>query len=102
VFLSADARLGLADYLKRERAGDASGDSAALFRSAMNLSARAADGRLSPQAINLLLEQIGCCHDAEVSEPGRKLAPLRPPDQRSIERYTTPPEAVAARYVEEF
>src|SRR5215213_2379033 len=34
VFLSADARLALVDYLERERAGDASGDSMALFLSA--------------------------------------------------------------------
>jgi integrase len=130
VFLSGDARLALADYLERERPGDASDESTALFLSARSLSARAADGRLSPRAINLILEQIGRWHDAEVSEPGRKLSPLRPHDlrhtfafqlatvtgadayelerrlghrsQRYIQRYTNPPEAVAARYVEEF
>ena len=130
VFLSGDARLALADYLERERCGDASGDSMALFLSARSLSARAADGRLSPRAINLVLEQIGRWHDAEVVESHRKISPLRPHDlrhtfafqlatvtgadayelerrlghrsQRYIQRYTNPPEAVAARYVEEF
>jgi integrase len=130
VFLSGDARLALADYLERERSRDASGDSTALFLSARSLSARAVDGRLSPRAINLVLEQIGRWHDAEVVESHRKLSPLRPHDlrhtfafelatvtgadayelerrlghrsQRYIQRYTNPPEAVAARYVEEF
>ena len=102
-----------------------SSESTALFLSARSLSARAVDGRLSPRAINLLLEQIGRWHDAEVGEPHRKLSPLRPHDLRHtfafqlatvtgadayelertfgpplaryIQRYTNPPEAVAAR-----
>ena len=101
-----------------------------MFLSAKSLSARATDGRLSPRAINLVLEQIGRWHDAEVVEPHRMISPLRPHDlrhtfafqlatvtgadayelerrlghrsQRYIQRYTNPPEAVAARYVEEF
>jgi integrase len=130
VFLSADARGALADYLKRERPRDASEDAPALFLSAISLPARSPDGRLSPRAINLLLEQIGRWHDAEVADPRRRISPLRPHDlrhtfafhlarvtgadayelerrlghrsQRYIQRYTNPPEAVAASYIEEF
>jgi integrase len=130
VFLSADARSALADYLERERPRDASPKATALFLSAVGLPARSVDGRLSLRAINLLLEQIGRWHDAEVSEPQRKISPLRPHDlrhtfafhlaqvtgadayelerrlghrsQRYIQRYTNPPEQVAASYVEEF
>jgi hypothetical protein len=59
VFLLGDARLALADHLERERAGNANDASTALFLSARCLPARAADGRLSPRAINLILAQIG-------------------------------------------
>lgn len=130
VFLSADARAALADYLQRERPLDASAASAALFLSASGIHARAADGRLAPRAINSILEQIGRWHDAEISDPVRQISPLRPHDlrhtfafqlarasgadayelerrlghrsQRYIARYTNPPEAVAAGYVEKF
>src|SRR5574341_212938 len=130
VFLSSDARKALADYLEHERPRDAGEGAAALFLSAAGLPARAADGRLSPRAINLLLEQIGRWHDAEQPEAGRRISPLRPHDlrhtfafqlakatnadayelerrlghrsQRYIQRYTNPPEDVAAGYVEEF
>lgn len=130
VFLSADARTALADYLERERPGDVGAESAALFLSAQGIPARLPDGRLSPRAINLLLEQIGRWHDAEQADPARRLAPLRPHDlrhtfafqlaqvtgadayelerrlghrsQRYIQRYTNPPERVAAGYVEAF
>lgn len=130
VFLSADARAALADYLDQERSDDATADATALFLSAQGLPARAADGRLSPRAINLILEQLGRWHDAEVSDPMRRLSPLRPHDlrhtfafqlarstgadayelerrlghrsQRYIQRYTNPPEAVAAAYIERF
>jgi integrase len=88
------------------------------------------DGRLSVRAINQLLEQIGRWHDAEVRDPSRRISPLRPHDlrhtfafqlarvtgadayelerrlghrsQRYIQRYTNPPEPVAAGYVEKF
>jgi integrase len=94
------------------------------------LPARSVDGRLSPRAINLLLEQIGRWHDSEVSDARHRVSPLRPHDlrhtfafhlaqvtgadayelerrlghrsQRYIQRYTNPPEDVAAAYVEEF
>jgi integrase len=130
VFLSADARAALADYLERERPRDASEQATPVFLSAVSLSARSSDGRLSPRAINLLLEQIGRWHDAEVPDPRRRISPLRPHDlrhtfafhlaqvtgadayelerrlghrsQRYIQRYTNPPEAVAASYIEEF
>lgn len=130
VFLSADARAALADYLERERVLDASAESVALFLSTTGIHARAADGRLAPRAINSILEQIGRWHDAEIGDPARQLSPLRPHDlrhtfafqlarvsgadayelerrlghrsQRYIARYTNPPEAVAAGYVEKF
>lgn len=128
VFLSADARTALADYLEHERASEVTTDATALFLSAAGLPARAADGRLSPRAINLILEQLGRWHDAEVPDPARRISPLRPHDlrhtfayqlaqstgadayelerrlghrsQRYIQRYTNPPEAVAASYIE--
>jgi integrase len=130
VFLSADARGALADYLEKERPRDASDQATALFLSAVSLPARSADGRLSPRAINLLLEQIGRWHDAELADTRRRISPLRPHDlrhtfafhlaqvtgadayelerrlghrsQRYIQRYTNPPESVAASYVEDF
>lgn len=130
VFLSADARQALAEYLERERPTDATPQTPALFLAAATVAARRSHGRLSPRAINLILEQIGRWHDAEVSDPARRLAPLRPHDlrhtfafqlaqatgadayelerrlghrsQRYIQRYTNPPEPVAAAYVETF
>jgi integrase len=131
VFLSKDAREALAEYLETERPKDTVPDgSEALFLSAAGTPARKADGRLSVRAINLLLERIGRWHDAEVTDSARKISPLRPHDlrhtfayrlaaetnkdayelerrlghgsQRYIQRYTNPPEDVAAGYVEEF
>ncbi len=128
VFLSADARAALADYLEQERSRDATPATGALFLSAAGVAARAPAGRLSLRAINLILAQIGCWHDAEMRDPARHISPLRPHDlrhtfafqlakvtgadayelerrlghrsQRYIQRYTNPPEAVAARYIE--
>jgi integrase len=130
VFLSKDAREALAEYLERERPKDSGPKSEALFLSAAGTPARRDDGRLSVRAVNLLLERIGRWHDAEVTDPARKVSPLRPHDlrhtfayrlaattgkdayelerrlghgsQRYIQRYTNPPEDVAAGYVEEF
>lgn len=130
VFLSADARQALADYLEKERPHDAGEGTPSLFLTATGIPARAADGRLSPRAVNLILEQIGRWHDAELKDPSRHVSPLRPHDlrhtfafhlakvtgadayelerrlghrsQRYIQRYTNPPEGVAAAYVEEF
>ncbi len=130
VFLSKDAREALAEYLRAERPRDVGPGSEALFLSADGAPARREDGRLSVRAINLLLERIGRWHDAEAADPSRKISPLRPHDlrhtfayrlaaetgkdayelerrlghgsQRYIQRYTNPPEDVAAGYVEEF
>jgi len=130
VFLSADARSALADYLERERSLDADETSTALFLAAQSIAARREGGRLSPRAINLILMQIGRWHDAELRDPERHISPLHPHalrhtfafqlakvtgadsyelerrlghrSQRYIQRYTNPPQAVAASYVEEF
>ncbi|HWR47798.1 MAG TPA: tyrosine-type recombinase/integrase [Pseudonocardiaceae bacterium] len=83
VYLSADARTALADYLEHERPRDTGHTQAsALFLSATSISTRRPDGRLSPQAVNLICEQIGRWHDAEHLEPTRHLFPLRPHDLR--------------------
>jgi integrase len=130
VFLSADAREALADYIERERPRDTGPKANALFLSTASVPARSPDGRLSVRAVNLILEQIGPWHDAEVRDPSRHISPLRPHDlrhtfayrlaavtgadsyelerrlghcsQRYIQRYANPPEAVAAGSVEEF
>jgi integrase len=130
VFLSQDARLALAEYLEKERMHDVGSTTAALFLSANSRSARKVDGRLSTRSTNLILEQIGRWHDSEVTVADRRISPLRPHDlrhtfafqlsqitgsdayelerrlghrsQRYIQRYTNPPEDVAAGYVEEF
>jgi site-specific recombinase XerD len=130
VFLSADARAALADYLERECPSDTEETSTALFLSAESIAARREDGRLSPRAINQILIQIGRWHDAEIRDPERHISPLHPHalrhtfafqlakvtgadsyelerrlghrSQRYILRYTNPPQAVAASYIEEF
>ncbi|SRR5579883_516381 len=129
VFLSADARAALADYLEKEHPRDLTPAASALFLSAAGVAARASDGRHSLRTINLILAQIGRWHDAEIRDPSKQISPLRPHDlrhtfafqlakvtgadayelerrlghrsQRYIQRYTNPPEAVAARYVEQ-
>jgi integrase len=129
VYLSADARAALADYLEHERPRDTGdGQDSALFLSAASIGSRRPDGRLSPRAVNLICEQIGRWHDAEHPDPTRHLTPLRPHDlrhsfayrlsgqtnhdayelqrrlghqsQRYIARYTNPPEHIAASYIE--
>ena len=80
VFLSADARTALADYLEHERPRDVDADSTALFVSAASVRSRRSGGRLSPRAINLILERIGAWHDAEQIDPERRISPLRPHD----------------------
>lgn len=134
VFLSADARQALADYLEEERPADVNAElvmeEQPIFLSAANVKPRQADGRLSPRSINLILEQIGRWHDAELRDSDRHISPLRPHDlrhtfafqlakvtgadayelerrlghrsQRYIQRYTNPPEEVAAEFVESF
>ncbi len=130
VFVSVDARNALADYLERERSRDARAGQTALFLTASSSAVRAPDGRLSLRAFNLILEHIGRWHDAEQRDPARHISPLRPHDlrhtfafqlakvtgadayelerrlghrsQRYIQRYTNPPEQVAATYIEGF
>jgi integrase len=120
----------LAEYLEKERMQDVGPATTALFLSAKSRSARKEDGRLSTRSINLILEQIGRWHDSEVTVAERRVSPLRPHDlrytfafqlstitgsdayelerrlghrsQRYIQRYTNPPEDVAAGYIEEF
>ena len=87
VFLSADARDALADYIERERPRDAGPGTKALFLSAAGVPARSPDGRLSVRAVNLILEQIGRWHDAEVRDPSRHVSPLRPHDLRHTFAY---------------
>lgn len=88
VFLFKDAREALAEYLEIERPKDAGSDSGALFLSAVGTPARrAADGRLSVRAVNLLLERIGRWHDAEATDPVRQISPLRPHDLRHTFAY---------------
>jgi integrase len=114
--------------LEHERPTDAGPAVAAVFLSAVSISSRRPDGRLSPRSVNLLCEQIGRWHDAEHGDPARHISPLRPHDlrhsftfalaeatgsdayelqrrlghqsQRYIHRYTNPPEDIAAGYVE--
>lgn len=67
VFLGADGRTALADYLEHERPADAGPAAAALFLSAASIGSRRPDGRLSPRSINLICEQNGRWHDASQS-----------------------------------
>lgn len=101
-----------------------------LFLVAIEAVPRRADGRLSPRSVNNILEKIGKWHDADIKDDGRHISPLRPHDlrhtfafqlskatgadgyelerrlghqsQRYIQRYTNPPEEIAASYVEDF
>jgi hypothetical protein len=82
VFLGADGRTALADYLEHERPADAGPAAAALFLSAASIGSRRTGGRLSPRSINLICEQIGRWHDAEHTDPARHISPLWPHDLR--------------------
>lgn len=101
-----------------------------LFLTAIEVRPRRADGRLSPRSVNYILEQIGKWHDADITDKARYISPLRPHDlrhtfafqlakatgadsyelerrlghrsQRYLQRYTNPPEDVAASYIEKF
>jgi site-specific recombinase XerD len=129
-YLSRDARHALADYIEKERSQDETPESRTLFLSASSLASRRESGQMTPQAINQILQQIGRWHDGEVTDPERRISPLRPHDlrhtfgyrlaretggdpfalerglrhrnKRYIERYTKPPEAEAAAMVEDF
>jgi site-specific recombinase XerD len=129
VFLGLDARQALADYLDRERPGDAGQATSALFVAARSIAARRADGRLSPRSINTIVAEVGRLHDLQVAgDPARQLGALTPHDLRhtfafalsqasghnraELERrlghandrylrlYTNPPEEIAAGWVE--
>src|SRR6266511_2618812 len=128
VYLGADARTALADYLERERPADADEASAALFLAAASIATRRPGGRLSPRSINTVVGEVGSIHDLEVTGAERQLGTLRPHDllhsfafllweksghnraelerrlghanDRYLKLYTTPPEDVAAGYVE--
>jgi site-specific recombinase XerD len=133
VFLSLDARRALADYLEKEHPNDVTTETeeeTPLFLTAIEVSARRSDGRLSPRSVNNILEKIGKWHDADITDEARHISPLRPHDlrhtfafqlakitgadsyelerrlghrsQRYIQRYTNPPEDVAASYIEKF
>jgi site-specific recombinase XerD len=101
-----------------------------LFLTAAEVASRRSDGRLSPRSVNNILAQIGRWHDADITDETRHISPLRPHDlrhtfafqlaqatdadayelerrlghqsQRYIQRYTNPPEDVAAGYIEDF
>lgn len=101
-----------------------------VFLSAIEATPRRADGRLSPRSVNHILAKIGKWHDAGIKDEARHISPLRPHDlrhtfafqlakvtgtdsyelecrlghqsQRYIQRYTNPPEDVAALYIEDF
>ena len=141
LFLGADSRAALADYLEFERGTDSAryASASALFLRAGSIEyAREdetsevgdANGRLSVRAVNKMVARIGALHDAEQSEPSRKIGALHPhlfrhtygfrlaeetnKDKFELQRrlghqseayirvYTTPPEEVAAGYVENF
>ena len=129
VFLSADARDALADYLEHERPGEANERSIALFLAAHSISSRQPGGRLSVRTIADVCDRVGAWHDGEQPDPERQLSGLHPPDlrhtfgfrlaaetgndphelerrlghrsQRYIARYTNPPEHVSASFDED-
>jgi integrase len=116
----------LAEYLELERSDDDGSESETLFLSAAGIPARRQYGRLSVQAVNLLLERIVHWHDAEVTNPARQISPLKLHELRytfayllatktgmeayelerrlrhGSQRYNNPLEHVAAGYDEEF
>ncbi len=85
LFLSADARAALADYLEHERARDAAhfGAPPALFLRAWNAPAQndpdeSRAGRLAVNTVNYLIKRIGELHDAEQTTPERQLGRMHP------------------------
>ncbi|WP_163860354.1 tyrosine-type recombinase/integrase [Paenibacillus elgii] len=82
VFLSADARAALADYLEKERPMDSTSETTAVFLSAIGTVKRKPDGQMHPRSINKILEQIGLWHDAELADSSRHISPLKPHDLR--------------------
>ena len=85
LWLPADARAALADYLEFERPGDAAcfSEPEALFLRGGNVPAAKdpegnRSGRLARNSINYLVRRIGEWHDAEQSEEERTISPLHP------------------------
>ncbi len=85
LWLPADARAALADYLELERPGDAAyfPQPRALFLRAGNVHAAndpegERNGRLARNSVNYLVQKIGAWHDAEQSEAQRKIGSLHP------------------------
>jgi integrase len=85
LWLPADARAALADYLEFERPADAAHfpEPRALFLRAGNVHAAndpegIPNGRLARNSVNYLVRKIGEWHDAEQTEAERKLSPLHP------------------------
>jgi integrase len=131
VFLGQDARTALADYLESERPGDVDEHAEALFLAAGSIGARREGGRLSTRSINNIVGEIGRLHDAQFDDTDaeRRLGGLTPHDgrhtfayrlskesghnraelerrlghanERYLRLYTNPPEAEAARLVED-
>jgi site-specific recombinase XerD len=88
VFLGRDARTAIADYLERERSGDAAAGGnefpAPLFVAARSIATRRPGGRLSPRSINTIVAAVGGIHDLEAAGADRQLGALRPHDLRHI------------------
>jgi integrase len=131
VFLGQDARTALADYLESERPADTDEHSEALFLAAGSIGARRPGGRLSTRTINTIVGEIGRLHDAQFddADADRRIGGLTPHDgrhtfayrlskesghnraelerrlghanERYLKLYTNPPEAEAARLVED-
>jgi integrase len=78
VWLSADARGALADYLDHERPADTSVEATALFLAASSIASRRADGRLAVRTINHVCERISGWHDGETTDTERQLGALSP------------------------
>ena len=102
VFLGADGRTALADYLDQERPADAGATSVALFLSAVSIGSRRPDGRhISPLRPHDLRHSYAFALAAATGSNAYELERrLGHQSQRYIHRYTNPPEDIAAGYVE--
>ncbi|MFC5402274.1 tyrosine-type recombinase/integrase [Cohnella soli] len=78
VYLSAEGRSAVVDYLEKERHLDDYPGATALFLS----SGPSQDKRLHVRTINKIVEQVGRWHDAAFPDPDRSIAPLSPHDLR--------------------
>ncbi|MFD2328785.1 tyrosine-type recombinase/integrase [Cohnella sp. GCM10020058] len=78
VFISAEARWALVEYLEKERPLDSVAGTRALFLSASGKGEK----RLHVRSLNKILDPIGRWHDAAFPDPERQIAPLSPHDLR--------------------